>query len=112
MLKITVTEEIEEDKLVRTVHLKGQLTFVEAKVLTPLGPEAEAEHVEEFVVDLEHLTNLDSGALAALVALYHRLVAHGIKFFLINRPPKVQEVLRITKLCNVLLERTRENKKI
>jgi anti-anti-sigma factor len=73
---------------------------------TRLGPAlvemADREDLREIVLDLCHVERLSSAVLARIVWLRRRMNARGTTLRLVNVGPRVQQILQVTKLDQIL----------
>ena len=84
-----------EPAVVRIV-LRGEFDLSSEKQLaTLLRP---AEQADQAIIDMAHLTYIDSTGLGCLISLKKRLGAHGGVVQLINVHPNVCKILTICKL--------------
>ena len=97
----SLTIQVERKGDCAIVHCSGRLVagltqFLSSKV-TPLIPEC-----KRIVLDLTHLSHVDSMGLGTLVRLYCSAKAAHCKFELINLGKQIRELLGITNLLSVL----------
>jgi anti-sigma B factor antagonist len=58
-------------------------------------------HTKRVILDLTHVTQLDSMGLGAIVSLYASAKAAGCELKLINLSKRVREIFRVTNLLSV-----------
>jgi anti-anti-sigma factor len=99
---VPMTMQVYRSVGMSTVRCEGNICF---------GGSAEAleRTVQKFatgivVIDLEHVVLVDARGVGALVALHQWTAERGVRLYLANPRPHVQELLRITNLGFLLHE--------
>jgi anti-anti-sigma factor len=101
MESLTVSERYREDVVI--VDLEGKVTtgepIVEIKQVTR---RLVADGVRSVILNLEKVTYTDSSGMGEIIACYTILQEHKGMLKLAQVPPRVLELLRITKLDTVV----------
>jgi anti-sigma B factor antagonist len=84
------------------LELGGECDAASLEPLNGALTDAVEQAAEEVVVDLEHVTFLDSVALGALTAAAKRVRAQGRAFRVIRPSPAIRRVFEITGLDRLL----------
>ena len=86
------------------IEVSGHLTFFEVGVLRDSILSLIKEQQKNIILNLSGLMYLDSSGIGELARIYVSVVKHGGTMKVIGLTPKVEEVLRITHLSQVLQE--------
>lgn len=86
---------------VTILDVKGKITIGSDLALREAIQNALQAGAKKIVVNLQHVTTIDSSGVGELVASYTSAKNHGATLKLVNLPPKVQDVLTITQLITV-----------
>src|SRR5215469_16112320 len=90
------------------VHCKGKITAENSEVfqrqirdLIPESPAPIATIARRIIVDLSNVTHVDSTGLGALLRVWTAAQSKGCDLELANLNPRVEKLVRITKLDTV-----------
>jgi anti-anti-sigma factor len=78
------------------LHLRGDLDMVTSPVLEDWLSAAERHGVSEIVVDLEHVTFMDTSGLHAFLRAAERASRGGREFAIVKALPQVRRVFELT----------------
>ena len=83
-----------------TLTVSGIIDFSARKAIGALIEERMAHGQRDFVLDLRHVTFMDSSGLGALVACFSSIRKHGGSMRLTQIPNQVLELIEMTKLSH------------
>ncbi|HXN23902.1 MAG TPA: STAS domain-containing protein [Candidatus Dormibacteraeota bacterium] len=86
---------------VTLIDLSGSLTFQEIAALSKAIRDLLNEGHKKFVLNLNGVRSLDSSGIGELVRSYMTVTNRGGDLKMLNLSPKVEEILKITKLSQV-----------
>ena len=69
------------------------------RMLHDLAPQGGCRHL---ILDLENVTLIDAAGLGTLVHLHNACAERGLEFSILNPSPKVNELIRLTRLGSIL----------
>ena len=93
-----------DDGVLRLV-IAGEVDLANSDVLTEaISTAIKTWSVAEVVVDLEHVTFLDSTGISALMAGYNLAADYGVAYFVVNPHDLVRRTLDITGVLSALTE--------
>lgn len=95
-----LTAESSADETV--IHLAGELDFHSSPMLREEILKLINEGVKRVVMDLGQLDFMDSGGLSVLIVSVKRLTAQGGGLFLRSVPPRIQSLLQVSGLTELL----------
>lgn len=111
MDSLTVSERYRDDVVI--VDLEGKVTsgepIVEIKLVTR---RLVADGMRRVILNLEKVTYTDSSGMGEIIACYTIVQEHGGMLKLAQVPPRVLELLRITKLDTVVEIFSTENEAV
>ena len=97
---LTVGVEHSQDKWI--LFISGELDFASAPLLQAQLLEAAQADVSEVVVDLEHVTYIDSSGLGVLVSAHKRQATRGGELIIRSSPSRILKLFEITGLSSYL----------
>jgi anti-sigma B factor antagonist len=101
MDSLTVSERYRQDVVI--VDLAGKVTTGEPIVqIKQVTRRLIADGVRRVILNLEKVTYTDSSGMGEIIACYSILREHDGMLKLVQVPPRVMELLRITKLDTVV----------
>jgi len=103
-LLVNFSVQIRHRDGVALVGVAGHLTFFEGSALRDSVRQLLDEKHKNFLLNLSGLTYLDSSGIGELARLYVTVVKQGGVMKVIGLTPKVEEVLRVTRLSQVFQE--------
>ena len=86
---------------VTILDVRGKITIGGDLALRQAIHQALSDGAKKLVVNLQHVTTIDSSGVGELVGAYTSAKNHGAVLKLVNLPAKVQDVLTITQLITV-----------
>lgn len=87
---------------VTIIDVKGKITIGAGDLeLRNAIHQAVNDGAKKVLVNLGHVSTIDSSGVGELVSSYTTVTNRGAKLKLVNLPPKVQDVLTITQLITV-----------
>ncbi len=86
------------------VRLRGELDVATGPSLVDAVVALTGDGVNRVVIDLEHVTFVDSKGLSALLESHRTASDHDIGLTVVNLQPAVQRLFRITGVDAVLLD--------
>lgn len=86
------------------LEISGRLTSFEVGALRDSISRLLKQDRKDIVLNLSGLKYLDSSGIGELARLYVTVVKHGGQMKVIGLSSKVEEILKITKLCQVFPE--------
>jgi anti-sigma B factor antagonist len=101
---VSFSVKIRQQNHVALVEVCGHLTFFEVGALRDSIQKLLQEQRCNILLNLSDLMYLDSSGLGELARIYVTVVKHGGTMKVVGLTAKVQEVLRIARLSNVLQE--------
>jgi stage II sporulation protein AA (anti-sigma F factor antagonist) len=93
---------LEERDGTATLRLHGELDLLTQGQLRDQVEAIDYDRVREIVVDLHHLTFIDSSGLRLVIDLWERSRKDGFELRLLPGPPNVQRLFALTGLDGVL----------
>jgi anti-sigma B factor antagonist len=86
------------------VEVAGHLTFFEVSALRDSVHQLLQEKRHNILLNLSGLTYLDSSGIGELARMYVTVVKQGGSIKVVGLTPKVEEVLKVTRLSQVFQE--------
>ena len=87
---------------VRIIGLKGKISIGAGDVkLRELVDQAMEEGRKKIVLDLEHVSAIDSAGIGEMVSSYTTVTRQGGKLALLKLSPKINDILQVTQLITV-----------
>jgi len=99
--RMTFSAAIRYSGDVTLIDLSGSLTFQEIAALSKAIRDLLNEGHKKFVLNLNGVRSLDSSGIGELVRSYMTVTNRGGDLKMLNLSPKVEEILKITKLSQV-----------
>ena len=93
---MTITEDI-QDKTA-TLKLEGGFTYTQRKLFQDTLKNLSAKNVEHIILDLAHVTFLDSAALGLLMITHRQLLADKRKLSLAYPQATVRQIIELANL--------------
>ena len=85
-----------------TVSVRGEIDAATGPSLTEAVNALTHDGVSRLVIDLDHVTFIDSRGLSALLESHRAVTARDMTFAVVNPQPSVQRLLRMTGVDAVL----------
>jgi anti-sigma B factor antagonist len=98
---LTIETKLENGKAVLYLHGKVTIGVGDVKLRRAVH-ELVDQRVRHIVIDLENVSTIDSSGIGELVAAYTTVTNRGRNLELRNLPPKLRDILEITKLFSNL----------
>ncbi len=87
---------------VRIISMKGKISIGAGDVkLRELVDQALEEGQKKIVLDLEHVSAIDSSGIGEMVSSYTTVARQGGKLVLLKLSPKINDILQVTQLITV-----------
>ena len=87
---------------VRIISMKGKISIGAGDVkLRELVDQALEEGRKKIVLDLEHVSAIDSSGIGEMVSSYTTVARQGGKLVLLKLSPKINDILQVTQLITV-----------
>jgi len=97
-----IVTTLDHDARTATVSLHGEIDVLTVDQVRVALSGALAAHPHDLVVDLAHLTFIDSTGLGALIAGFQRARDAGVRFRLAHPTPGVRQILALSGLLEVV----------
>lgn len=98
---------------VTILDVEGKITIGKGDVALREAVQSHlAAGVNKLLVNLEHVTTIDSSGVGELVSSFTTATNRGAKLKLLNIPPKVNDVLSVTQLITVFETFDREDEAV
>ena len=87
-----------------TVSVRGEIDAASGPSLTEAVSALTSDGMARRVIDLDHVTVIDSRGLSALLESYRAVTSSDMAFAVVNPPPSVQRLFRMTGVDAFLLD--------
>jgi anti-sigma B factor antagonist len=101
---VSFSVRIRQQHQVSLIDVSGHLTFFEVSALRDSIQSLLQERRKNILLNLSGLAYLDSSGIGELARIYVAVVKNGGTMKVIGLTPKVEEVLKITHLSQVIQE--------